>query len=139
MKTAVRYYSKSGNTKKIADAIAKALNVTAQPLSKPLEAGTDVLFVGGSVNAGGLNAELAAFLDTLEQGRLRHIVAFGTAAGKKKVGDLAANQLAKKGITVEAEGFHCKGKFLMVNSGRPNADDCAEAASFAQKMMKSFK
>lgn len=36
MKVAVRYYTRGGNTKKLADAISKALGVPAQTTSVPL-------------------------------------------------------------------------------------------------------
>ena len=32
--------------------------------------------------------------------------------------------------------FQCKGEFLFLNKGRPNAQDCAGAAEFARKQVK---
>ncbi len=37
MKTAVRYYTKTGNTKRLAEAVGKALDVEALPISEPLD------------------------------------------------------------------------------------------------------
>ncbi|AMJ39947.1 hypothetical protein [Anaerotignum propionicum] len=37
MNIEVRYYSKSGNTKKIADAIAKQAGISAKPIHKPMQ------------------------------------------------------------------------------------------------------
>ena len=50
MSTAVRYYSRSGNTKLVAEAIAKALGVSAVSVDRPeaaLNEKADVLFIGG--------------------------------------------------------------------------------------------
>ena len=36
MKTAVRYYTKTGNTKRLAEAVAQAIGVEALPLDAPI-------------------------------------------------------------------------------------------------------
>ena len=43
MKFAVRYYTKTGNTKKLALAVAQALGVEALPISEPLTEPVDIL------------------------------------------------------------------------------------------------
>ncbi len=47
MKTAVRYYSRTGNTKVIAEAIAPVAGCQAESIEVPLEGVTDILFLGG--------------------------------------------------------------------------------------------
>lgn len=49
MKVAVRYYTKSGNTEKLALEIAKAVGVTAETTSVPISEEVDVLFLGSRV------------------------------------------------------------------------------------------
>lgn len=49
MKFAVRYYTKTGNTKRLAEAIAKELGVEALPISEPVEDAVDYLFLGISL------------------------------------------------------------------------------------------
>ena len=51
MKIAVRYYTRSGNTKKLAEAVAGAVSVEAKDVSVPLEEKSDVLFLGCSYYA----------------------------------------------------------------------------------------
>ena len=48
MKTAVRYYTKTGNTKRLAEAVAKAIGAEALPLSSPIEEPVVSLFWGKS-------------------------------------------------------------------------------------------
>ena len=48
MKIAVRYYTKTGHTRKVAEAIAEAVGVKALPISEPLTEPADVLFLGNS-------------------------------------------------------------------------------------------
>ena len=51
MKVAVRYYTKTGNTKRLAEAVAKAVGAEALPLSSPIEEPVDILFLGNSYYA----------------------------------------------------------------------------------------
>ena len=48
MKVAIRYYTKTGNTKRLAEAIAKAVGVEALPVSTPVTEPVDILFLGNS-------------------------------------------------------------------------------------------
>jgi len=81
MKIAVRYQSRGGNTKEIAEAIAKAAGVKAEPIDVSLDAPVDVLFVGGGVYAHTIDPSLKKYLETLNQGVVKSIAAFTTGAG----------------------------------------------------------
>ena len=48
MKCAVRYYTKTGNTKRLAEAIANVVGVDALPISEPITEQVDILFLGNS-------------------------------------------------------------------------------------------
>ena len=70
MKAAVRYYSRSGNTKAAAEAIAEAAGVPAVSVDAPnaaLNEPVDVLFIGGALYAYGLDGHLKAYLKTLNK------------------------------------------------------------------------
>lgn len=58
---AVRYYSRSGNTKLVADAIAQAIGTTAISVDQAdakITQSIDTLFVGGALYAYGLDKHL---------------------------------------------------------------------------------
>ena len=57
MSFAVRYYTKTGNTKRLADAIAKELGVEALPISEPVTEKVDILFLGNSYYAFNISYE----------------------------------------------------------------------------------
>ena len=61
MKTAVRYYTQTGNTKKLADAIAAELGVEAKSIDTLLEEDTDVLFLCNSVYWAGVDGKVKQF------------------------------------------------------------------------------
>ena len=52
MKIEVRYYTKGGNTEKLATAVASAAGVGALPVSEGLTGHADILFLGSSLYAG---------------------------------------------------------------------------------------
>ena len=52
MRIEVRYYSKNGGTKKLAESIAKAVNAEAKTVDTPLDKYADVVFLGSSVYGG---------------------------------------------------------------------------------------
>ena len=62
MKIAIRYYTKSGNTKKLADAIGNQLNVEVLTVKTPLTEKVDVLFLGSSVYAAGVDESIKSFI-----------------------------------------------------------------------------
>ena len=80
MKYAVRYYTKTGNTKRLAEAIAKELGVEAQPISVPLEEKADILFLGNSYYAFTIDPEVRTFVSSLDKEKVGKIVNFGSAA-----------------------------------------------------------
>ena len=65
MKYAVRFYTKTGNTKRLAEAIADELGVEALPLSSPVTEPVDILFLGNSYYAFNIDPEVRAFADEI--------------------------------------------------------------------------
>lgn len=133
MTTSVRYYSRSGNTKKLADAIAGAIGTTAKTVDVTLAEPVDLLFLGGALYAGSMDAHVLEFINTLTSEEVKRVAVFSTAAGGKSIHPKVKEVLAGKNIPVMEEHFQCRGKFLLANKGRPNAQDCADAAAFAKK------
>jgi flavodoxin len=131
---AVIYVSKGGNTKKLANAIAKGAGVQAQPTVNVVNlTQVDILFIGGSIYGGRISGALRKFLQNLDQKQAAKVVVFGTSmSGKRALPEVKAI-LEPKGIPVAAETFHCKGSFLCANLGHPNADDLAQAEDFAKR------
>jgi len=132
---AVIYKSRSGNTAKLAEAVAGAIGVKAQPVSdNPAVNGVDTLFVGASIYAERIDKALRVFLPALDKSQVKKVVVFGTACGPKSAHGEIKALLAPKGIEVADEFFQCRGKFLFINKGRPDEADLKAAADFAKKM-----
>jgi len=98
MKIAVRYQSRGGNTKAVAEAIAKAAGVTAKPIDAPLDEVVDILFVGGGVYAWTIDNSLKSYLENLSRESVKSVAAFTTGGGMDMTDKII--EIAKgKGIT----------------------------------------
>ena len=134
MKIAVRYFSRGGNTKKLADAISKAVGVEAETASVPLTEDVDILFLGSSVYANGVDSAIKEFVRGINV-KVGKVVNFSTAALIKSSYKQVAKLLEEKHIPFAKEEFYCRGSFTVMHRGRPNADDCEAAAEFARKVI----
>lgn len=139
MNTAVRYFSRGGNTKRVADAIAEAAGVEAKDCSASLTEPVDLLFLGGSVYWGGIDKSLKQFIERLDPSKVKCAAVFGTSALKKEPDREIEKLLKSKGITVSDKSFHCRGEFSAVHKGHPDSDDLRRAAAFAQTVSGTRK
>ena len=134
MKAAVRYYTKTGNTKRLAEAMAAALGVQALPISEPVTEKVDVLLLGNSYYAFTIDPEVRAFVRSLDKNKIGRIVNFGSAALLNSTYKKVKAEADKMGIPMDEREFHCKGEFKGMHKGRPNDEDVAAAAAFAKSL-----
>ncbi len=137
MKIAVRFYTKSGNTKRLAEAVAEAVGVEALPITSPIEEPVDVLFLGNSYYAFSIDPQVRDFIRTLDKSKVGRIVNFGSAAMLNSTYKKVKAEADKAGVPMDAREFHCKGEFKGFHKGRPNAQDLAAAADFARSIINS--
>ena len=135
MTYAVRYYTKTGNTKRLAEAMAKVLGVEARPISEPVTETVDYLFLGNSYYAFDIDPEVKQFVASLDPAKIGKIVNFGSAAMLNSTYKKVKAAADKVGIAMDEKEFHCKGEFKGIHKGRPNADDVQAAAEFAKKYL----
>ena len=135
MKYAVRYYTKTGNTKKLAEAIASALGVEALPSSTPVTEPVDILFLGNSYYAFSIDPEVRKFIQSLDKEKVGSIANFGSAAMLNSTYKKVKAEADKAGIPMDEREFHCKGEFKGIHKGKPDRDDLAAAAAFAKSLL----
>lgn len=136
MKIAVRYYTKTGNTKRLAEAVAKAVGAEALPISAPVTEQTDILFIGNSYYAFTIDPEVRAFIRSLDRNMIGKIVNFGSAAMMNSTWKKVKAEADKAGIPMDEREFHCKGEFKGLHKGRPNEEDLKAAGEFARNIVK---
>lgn len=134
MKVAVRYYTKTGNTKRLAEAIATAAGAEAFPISTPVDEKVDILFLGNSYYAFTIDPEVRDFVRSLNPKLIGRIVNFGSAAMLKSTWKKVKAEADKAGIPMDEREFHCKGEFKGIHKGRPDEQDLKAAAEFAEKI-----
>ena len=135
MKIAVRYYTKTGNTKHLAEAVAKAVGTEALPLESPIGEPVDILFLGNSYYAFSIDPEVRNFIRSLDRNKVGRIVNFGSAAMLNSTYKKVKAEADKIGIPVDEREFHCKGEFKGLHKGKPDAEDLAAAAAFAKAVI----
>ena len=134
MKCAVRYYTRTGNTRRLAEAVAEALGVAALPISEPVAEPVELLFLGNSYYAFNIDPEVRDFIRGLDKAKVGRIVNFGSAAMLNSTYKKVKAEADKVGIPMDEREFHCRGEFKGIHQGRPNAEDLAAAAAFAKAL-----
>ena len=134
MNIAVRYYSRGGNTKKIAEVIAKTVGVEAKTVSEPLTGDVDVLFLGSAPYAFDVDDEVKKFISGINVS-VGKVVNFSTSAVVASTRKYVEKLLAEKNIPVAKEEFSCRGAFAVLYKGRPNESDEKAAADFARGIL----
>ena len=131
MSCAVRYYSRSGNTKVLAEYIARGAGTSAVSVDKanaPLKQTVDVLFVGGALYAYGLDRFLKDYLKDIDPQKVGKAVLFSSTWISRHSLDLMRSALKAKGIKVEEETLYVKGK--------PGPEQLEAALAFGKKFSK---
>ena len=134
MMVAIRYDSKTGNTKKLALAIGEALHVPALTVDQPLPEHVDLLFLGSSVYAAGASAEVKQFIAGMEKGAVDRVACFSTAALLPSTFGQVSRLLRQRGVPVDSREFHCRGQYYMLHKGKPDDADLDNIRKFAKEL-----
>jgi flavodoxin len=128
----VVYYSRGGNTRKVAEAVAAELGTAARDIKTVdrVADGANIILGSGCYGAV-LAKDIADFLDRNHKPG-RKIAMFTTSVlGLGKEVELMEKQIRDKGVEV-AGSFNCYGQFLGVKKGHPDKDDLDKAREFAR-------
>ena len=134
----VVYYSISGNTKKVAEAIAGELGVKAENVkAKEWLTKGSFVFLGSGCYAGKPGKGLQEFI-ARNDFKGRQVALFGTSAfgGGDEVMRVMEELLKWEGALIRGS-FHCKGRLVLVNRGHPSDEELAKAREFAKEMKRS--
>ena len=133
----VIYYSLTGNSKKVAEAIATELDVIAENVkTKAKLAEESFVFLGKGLYGGPLRSRrLKKFIDGNNFDG-RKVALFGTSGnGKGKEVEALEETLTAKGAKISGR-FYCKGEFLfIINRKHPTSEDLENARKFARELV----
>lgn len=129
MKTAVRYYSRTGNTKVIAEAIAPVAGCRAESIEVPLEGVTDILFLGGALYWGKIPGTLKEYIKSLSPQQVKYVAVFTTAGILESASEIYKIFLKYHDLKVMKDTYFCNGK--RIYDGKIKE----ETELFAEKVM----
>ena len=132
MKIAVRYQSRGGNTKTVAEAIAKAAGVEAEPITSPIIELVDILFVGGAIYAFGMDESLKKYLQDLDPQSVKSLAAFSTG-GMMSIAKKIVAAAEKKGIAVCERTLSIKG----MRGGTLTDEHTRQIEDFVKEILKA--
>lgn len=137
MRTKVMYYTKSGNTQKVAEAIAEAANTNAELLPPAyMPDRVDLLFIGAGTYMGNAPRKVRDFIKILNPAKIKNVAVFATCGGEDKAIIKMKELLKAQGMNVVDETFLCKGKtFGFFFRKHPNAQDLENARNFAKDVI----
>ena len=112
MKILLTYSSKTGNTKKVAEAIAETLAVKAIPVEEnPSPADYDLVVAGFWVDRGSADAKMKTYLGTLTRQKVAIFATLGAEADTEHAHNCLENGASLLGEGCEVVGqFICQGK-----------------------------
>jgi flavodoxin len=135
----VVYFSRSGNTRKLAKAIAEELNVKARHIVsvKSLSEGVD-LFLGSGLYFLRPSKLIREFIQNNDF-RGRKIALFGTSAMGKGIEIMGMERLLKRKGAIIIGRYYCAGKFFFIRKGRPANRDLEKAKIFTRSIRNKLE
>jgi len=106
MKYSVKYRSRGGNTRAVAEVIADTLGVKAESVDTPITENVDILFIGGALYAWRIDKKLRKYIDKIESEKIGKIAVFGTSGGQENVIKKITDYAAKKGLKADERSLY---------------------------------
>lgn len=140
MDSKILYMTKTGHSRKIAQAIADALELEAFDAKiNPDLHNTDLLIVVGGIYGGRSNPDLVEYMKKIDSTLVKHAVLITSCASKKFFQKEVRAVLFENGIEVFPKEFVCRGNFILVGLGHPNKQDFADAIDFAKQAIDHYR
>lgn len=134
MNIAIRYYTQTGNTRKLANAISEEIGVSAKDLTVPLDEKVDILFFCNSVYWASMNKEVKKYIQD-NKDKIGCLVNVSSAAIIESTYAQVKKEAEACGVTVSDKEFHCRGKFTAFHPGKPDASDLEAVKKFAKEIV----
>jgi flavodoxin len=139
-KTIVIYDSLTGNTKKVAEVIAKTLNCSAVPVDK-FSGKADIMIIGTPVHGMRPSVKIKEFLSQVSAPKFAFFCTYGVPGLGKKMADSCLKFMRSKVHGDVIGVFRCAGfhQFLKTSKGHPDEDDLEAARGFAEDLIEAVK
>jgi flavorubredoxin len=113
MNVAIRYQSRGGYVREMAEIISEGVNV--EPISidddrAPITRLVDVLFIGGALYKFRRDSSLVDYISNIDRSKVRRAIVFGSSALTRRPVYLIQEMLEKRGIEVHPMAMYMRGK-----------------------------
>lgn len=113
MKVAVRYFSRGGNVRLMAEAVARGAGVEALSIDEPgaqISEPVDLLFIGGALYAFALDRRLEDYIAELDGDLIGEVICFGSSLLTRRPVLLIQDRFKAKGVKICKQAFYSRGK-----------------------------
>lgn len=134
MSIAIRYFSRTGHMKQMAEAAASVLGLEAQTIEQPLDAPVDVLLFGTAVYAAGIDGKVKDFIAQLDPAKVGKVICFSSSAILESSYAQVKKLLEERGIAVDSREYHCRGQLTLLHRGHPDSADIENLKTFVKSL-----
>lgn len=134
MSIAIRYFSRTGHMKQMAEAAASVLGLEAQTIEQPLDTPVDVLLLGTAVYAAGIDGKVKDFIAQLDPAKVGKVICFSSSAILESSYAQVKKLLEERGIAVDSREFHCRGQLTLLHRGHPDSADIENLKTFVKSL-----
>lgn len=128
----IRYYSKTGNTKRVAEYIAKELNLEALSISdSDYDFSCGLLFLGGAPYANIMSSKLREYANNLKKENVKAVALFTTSNWSRRTVRALKKILKEKDINVYDD-------YLYVHMLKVKASE-DKAKAFVKNIIKKYE
>lgn len=134
------YHSSTGNTKKIAKAIADEISCPLEELCKTsIIRGDelDLLFIGDGIYYCHPDISTIMFINGLDASKVKNVALFCTCGDVSSAGESLKRHILKQGLNLIGEPFVCKGEaWGLINKNHPDKKDIENVREFARTIIQ---
>lgn len=130
MNIAIRYYSKFGHTRQMANIVAEETGAEPLSIATPIDQPVDVLYFGSAVYATVVDWRVKKFIKTLTPDKVKHVICFSSAAIIESNYPKVRALFEQQGISVDTRQFTCRGSMGPIQAGHPNQTDFDNLRNF---------
>lgn len=104
MKIAIRYQSRGGNTKKVAEYIAEKLMISAESICTPIMEPVDLLIIGGGVYAEQVSPKLQKYIEMIDNALVKQVAPFCSSVASSNIPKII-ELVEKQGIKLSKDSL----------------------------------
>ena len=133
MEAQVIYYSRKGATRKVAEVIASEFCVKATNVKDVTLNDNAFLILGSGCYGGKPGKDMINFINEHDFSG-KNIALFGTSGGGIGKETEAMEKMIQENGGNVTDKFFCRGKFFLMNKGKPSEKDLKQAKEFASNL-----